>query len=312
MPESIEIPATDGYTLGGCQWRHARTAGPPPPVALINPATSVRSRYYARFAEYLHAQGWDVLTYDYRGIGESRRGSLRRFGADWIDWGEHDFEGVLRYAALNFPGQPVDVIGHSVGGFVIGLAPSAHRVRRIFTMGAQFAYWRDYQAEKRRAMFLKWHVLMPLLATLLGHVPAKRLGWMEDTPKGVALDWARMAPRFEDSVRRGVRTADGLPQALELARNFRTIGAPILAFGVEDDPYGTEAALDRLLRYYSASRRSHLRLSPRDVGLDAIGHFAFFHERFRDVLWPYALEWLRSAALPAGLPGRLKIMPPGY
>ena len=30
----------------------------------------------------------------------------------------------------------------------------------------------------------------------------------------------------------------------------------------------------------SASRRSHLRIAPRDVGLDAIGHFAFFHERF--------------------------------
>lgn len=311
MPESIEIPAADGYPLRGHQWRHARTAGLPPPVAIINPATSVRCRYYARFAEYLHTQGWDVLTYDYRGIGESRRGSLRRLRADWVDWGEHDFEGVLRYAALNFPGQPIDVIGHSVGGFVIGLAQSAQRVRRIFTMGAQFAYWRDYRAEKRPGMFLKWHVLMPALAMLLGHVPAKRLGWMEDTPKGVALDWARMGPRFEESVRRGALMADGLPQAAGLARNFRTIGAPILAFGTEDDPYGTEAALDRLLRYYSASRRSHLRIAPRDVGLDAIGHFAFFHERFRDVLWPYALEWLRNAALPAGSPGRLKIMPPG-
>ncbi|HET8703443.1 alpha/beta fold hydrolase [Castellaniella sp.] len=312
MPETIVIPAADGYPLGGCQWRHARTGSAPFPVAIINPATSVRGRYYSRFADYLHAQGWDVLTYDYRGIGESRRGPLRRLRADWIDWGTLDFEGVLRYAGLNFPEQPIDVIGHSVGGFIIGLAPSAQRVRRIFTMGAQFAYWRDYQAERRRSMFLKWHVLMPFLATLLGHVPAKRLGWMEDTPKGVALDWARMAPRFEDSVRRGVLTADGLPQAIELARNFRTIGAPILALGTEDDPFGTEAALDRLLKYYSASQRSHLRISPRDIGLESIGHFAFFHERFRDILWPYALEWLRNAALPAGAPGRLKIMPPGY
>lgn len=309
MPESIEIPAADGYPLGGHLWRHARAGGLPPPVAIINPATSVRCRYYARFAEYLHAQGWDVVTYDYRGIGESRRGSLRRFKADWVDWGLNDFEGVLRYTALDFPDQAIDVIGHSIGGFVIGLAPSAHRVRRIFTMGAQFAYWQDYQAEKRRGMFLKWHVLMPCLATLLGHVPAKRLGWMEDTPKGVALDWARMGPRFEDSVRKGVRTADGRPQAAELARNFGTVGAPILALGAEDDPYGTEAALDRLLRYYSASRRSHLRLSPGDIGQDSIGHFAFFHERFRDTLWPYALAWLRHAALPEGAAGRLKTLP---
>ena len=311
MPEALSIPAADGYPLGGFLWRRPQAAGAPAPVAIINPATSVRCRYYARFAEYLHGHGWDVLSYDYRGIGESRRGSLRRFQADWIDWGEHDFEGVLRYAMQRFPGQDIDVVGHSVGGFVIGLAPSAHRVRRIFTMGAQYAYWRDYQAEKRCGMFLKWHILMPLLARLLGHVPAKRLGWMEDTPKGVALDWARMTPRFEDSVRRGRFTETGQPQAPQLALNFRTISAPILALGAEDDPYGTEAALDRLLRYYTASRRSHLRLAPQDVGLDAIGHFAFFHERFRDILWPYALEWLRHAALPEKPAGRLKIMPAG-
>ncbi|MFA7578912.1 alpha/beta fold hydrolase [Castellaniella sp.] len=310
MPESIHIPASDGYPLGGFQWRNPISNLQP--VAIINCATSVRCRYYSRFAQYLHDHGWDVITYDYRGIGESHPGCLRRFRADWIDWGQHDFEGVLRYVSHNFPGQPIDVIGHSIGGFVIGLAESAHSVRRIFTMGAQFAYWRDYQPEKRPIMFLKWHILMPCLAVLLGHVPARRLGWMEDTPQGVALDWARMAARFEDSVRKGIRTAGGQSLALELARNFKTVSAPILALGVEDDPYGTEAALDRLLRYYSVSERLHLRLRPTDFGLDAIGHFAFFHDRFQDVLWPYALEWLRHARLPQGYPGRLKLMPPGY
>lgn len=309
MCEAISIPAADGYPLRGYQWQHPKSDGALPPVAIINPATSVRCRYYSRFADYLHAHGWDVVTYDYRGIGESRQGSLRHLRADWVDWGEHDFEGVLQYTARRFPDRKVDVVGHSIGGFVIGLAPSAHRVRRIFTMGAQFAYWRDYQSDKRAGMFLKWHVLMPFLAMLLGHVPAKRLGWMEDTPKGVALDWARMAPHFEKSVRRGVLTAEGRPQAAELARNFKAVRAPILALGIEDDPYGTEAALDRLLRYYSASQRSHLRINPQEVGLDTIGHFAFFHQRFRDVLWPVALAWLQQAKVPEGYPGRLKILP---
>jgi len=277
-------------------------------LAIINPATSVRCRYYFRFAEYLHEQGWDVLLYDYRGIGESRPESLAGFRADWIDWGQHDFEGVLRHAAHHYPGQPVDVVGHSAGGFVIGLAASARRLRRIFTMGAQYAYWRDYLPAKRSAMFLKWHVLMPFLALALGYVPAKRLGWMEDTPKGVALDWARMGPHFENSVRRGVQTAEGLPQALALARNFRNVNAPILALGTEDDPYGTEAALDRLLSYYSSSERRHLRLRPEDIGCKEIGHFAFFHERFKHTLWPYALEWLRTARLPQGFAGRLKTL----
>jgi predicted alpha/beta hydrolase len=123
MCEAISIPAADGYPLRGYQWQHSKSDGALPPVVIINPATSVRCRYYSRFADYLHAHGWDVVTYDYRGIGESRQGSLRHLRADWVDWGEHDFEGVLQYTARRFPDREVDVVGHSIGGFVIGLAP---------------------------------------------------------------------------------------------------------------------------------------------------------------------------------------------
>jgi predicted alpha/beta hydrolase len=307
MPEPIVVRAADGYALRGFAWRRPCDPRRPHPLVIINAATSVRCRYYARFADYLHGHGFDVVTYDYRGIGESRPPSLRRLRADWIDWGQHDFEGVLRHAAVEFPGQPVDVVAHSVGGFVIGLAASSHRIRRIFTMGAQFAYWRDYAPGARWRMRLRWHVAMPLLARLLGYVPAKRLAWMEDTPKGVALDWGRMGPRFEHSVRRG-RMIDGEPEAARLVRRFGTVHAPILALGIDDDPFGTVAAIDRLLGYYVGSERTHLRLAPAAAGQSEIGHFAFFHDRFRDSLWPIPLAWLRHGELSGQPPERVSRM----
>ena len=165
--QRITLRAADGVPLGGYVWRHADPdpAGPRP-VVVINAATSVRCRYYARFAAYLHQHGFDVLTYDYRGIGESRPASLRGFRASWMDWGEKDFEAVLGYVRHHFPGQPVDVVAHSIGGFVTGLAPSASGLRRIFTMGAQYAYWRDYAAGQRLRP-----ILMTSLAFTLGVVP---------------------------------------------------------------------------------------------------------------------------------------------
>ena len=51
---------------------------------------------------------------------------------------------------------------------------------------------RDYTPAQRWQMLGKWHVLMPLVTLVCGYFPGKRLGWMEDTPKGVALDWARI------------------------------------------------------------------------------------------------------------------------
>lgn len=282
--QRITLRAADGVALGGYVWRHPEPgpAGPRPAV-VINAATSVRCRYYARFAAYLHQHGLDVLTYDYRGIGESRPASLRGFEASWMDWGEKDFEAVLGYVDMQFPGQPVDVVAHSIGGFVTGLAPSARRLRRIFTMGAQYAYWRDYAAGQRLRMLAKWHVFMPLLAACFGYFPGRRLGWLEDTPRGVVRDWSLMGPRFE-----------GRGGAEHRVAAMAAVTAPILALSVTDDEFGTEAAIGRLLAYFTGSARTHLRLAPASLGLEAIGHFAFFHERFRDSLWPIALGWLTS------------------
>jgi predicted alpha/beta hydrolase len=196
--EPVEITASDGFDLRGRCWRHP-APDPKRPVVVINAATSVRSRYYHRFASRLFEHGFEVIAYDYRGIGDSRPPSLWGFEASWLDWGSLDFEAVLRYAAKEFPSHPLHVVAHSVGGFLVGLASSNVAIQRIFTVGAQYAYWRDYAAPLRLRMLLKWHLLMPLLTVPLGYFPGKKLGWLEDTPGGVVRDWAFSRERFEDT-----------------------------------------------------------------------------------------------------------------
>lgn len=301
-PMPVRMDAADArVTLGGLLWRHGgmRTR----PVVVIAPATSVACRYYTRFADDLFAHGFDVLAFDYRGIGLSRPAVMRGFSADWVDWGESDLEAALRHAARLFPDRPVHVVAHSIGGFAVGLAPSNGTIGRVLTVGAQFAHWRDYAVSRRRAMFAKWHLLMPALTAIFGYLPARRLGWMEDTPAGVVRDWSTMRPRFEDSIGRS-RVRENW-QAAALAARFRQVTAPILAVGIEDDPFGTVAAVDRLLAYFTASERMHLRIAPADIAHESIGHFAFFHDRFRDTLWPLARAWLATGTLPMHPPGRV-------
>ncbi len=48
---------------------------------IINPATGVAARYYHYYARFLAEHGFDVLTYDYRGIGLSRPERLRAAAA---------------------------------------------------------------------------------------------------------------------------------------------------------------------------------------------------------------------------------------
>jgi predicted alpha/beta hydrolase len=305
-PEPIALGAADGYPIRGFVWRHraAPADGAPRPVAIVNAATSVRCRYYFRFAEYLHRHGYDAIVYDYRGIGESRPAQLGRLDVTWLDWGERDFEAVLRYARQAFPAQPIDVVAHSIGGFVVGLAPSNPLIRRVFTMGAQYAHWRDYARRHRLSMLWKWHVVMPAVAALVGYFPAKRLGWMEDTPRGVVLSWSRSRPDFEDTYRRQPIARDAAYRHA-LAHRFAALRAPLLAVSVSDDAFGTVPATERLLRYFRGSRVVHWRIAPDAIGVDAIGHFAFFHSRFERTLWPIALHWLKTGEVAPGAPGRL-------
>ena len=301
-PQALSVRAADGYRLGGLAWRNGAGCAADRPVVIINAATSVRCNYYARFAQFLFEQGFDVIAYDYRGIGLSRPRSLRHFEASWIEWGRLDFEAMLQYARRAFPGQAIDVVAHSIGGFLIGFAPSNRSIRRIVTMGAQHAYWRDYAPQARYKMLAKWHVFMPALTALLGYFPGQWLGWLEDTPRGVVLDWSRAGERFTGARRHG-RARHG--DAAAVLQHFSTVTAPTLAISVTDDEFGTVAAIERALAYFPHSPATHLRIAPASVGQPRLGHFAFFNACHENTLWRIALEWLRHGRCPADVPGTI-------
>lgn len=295
--QAFKEQAADGYALGGLTWRHP-TQDITRPVVIINAATSVRCRHYSRFADYLFANGFDVITYDYRGIGESRPLSLRQLQASWSDWGALDFEAMLKRAEREFPGQPIDVVGHSFGGCAAGLGASGSVIRHLVTVGAQFAYWRDYAPAHQWRMFGKWHVAMPLLTILCGYFPGRRLGWLEDTPAGVVRDWSTPTARYE------TRPSGRLIHAASGGLPFANVSAKILAISLTDDPYGTIAAIERLLAYFINSTNTHLRIAPEDIGEQEVGHFAFFRSAYQATLWPIALTWLQNGKLAPGTPGQ--------
>ncbi|WP_265947183.1 serine aminopeptidase domain-containing protein [Dechloromonas sp. A34] len=284
-PQALVLVAADGYRLAAHLWP---SVGPTEAVVVINPATAVKAEYYHRYAAFLAEHGMAVLTYDYRGIGASRQGSLRRWRQiTKLDWGRYDCDAALRQAQRFFPGRPLRVVGHSIGGLLLGLAPAAGRVERALTVGAQYAYWRDYGPGKA-LMWLRWHLLMPALTALCGYFPARRLGWHEDLPAGAAYEWARRPASLEQAYRHQRLAGD------DPLRHFPEMRGELLAIGLHDDPFGTPAALHRLLAYYRNAPRQHVRISPDSIGSPAIGHFGYFNSRFRDTLWQESLAWLRD------------------
>jgi len=287
LSKPVEIACRDGLSLHGHLWESASPdkAG----RVVINPATGVPARFYHRYARFLAAHGFDALTYDYRGIGLSRPETLRGCGYRWRDWGALDFDAAVRFLGARGDG-PLLVVGHSIGGFLPGLADSDTRVTRMLTVGAQFAWWGDYARSQRLKLFWKWHLAMPVLTALCGYFPGRRLGWLEDLPAGVANEWSFRGPRFERSHPRASR-------AVVLAR-MRAFSAPILAVTVSDDDLGTLAAARRTLHYYAGAERTLVHISPADCGRDAIGHFNLFHDMHASGFWLDTILWLRDGINP--------------
>lgn len=287
-PEPLTITCADGVAISGHFWR---PAGPTLAVVIVNSATGVLSSYYHRYAAFLADHGLSALTYDYRGIGASRPQRLRGCGHRWSDWGEFDFAAVLDEAGRREPGRPILVVGHSIGGFLPGMAPNADRIDRMVTVGAQFAWWGDYAPESRVSFLLKWHLAVPVLTSVFGYFPGRWLGWLEDLPAGVALEWAFRRRHAEANVRRELRP--------RMRERFARVTAPITAISVSDDPFGTARAVSRALDYYVGAPRQLVELRPSDLRVDSIGHFGLFHDRHQ-AFWRRTLDWLWIGGSHAG------------
>lgn len=285
---AVTIVCRDGTMLGGHLWRPP--SGQHCGAVIINGATAVLADYYHYYARFLADHGFVALTYDYRGIGASRPERLRGCGYRWRDWGEQDFEAALRFMQEKAPHEPLLVVGHSIGGYLPGLAQSAPAIRRMLTIGAQYAYWRDYAPALRARMFFKWHVLMPIVTAAVGYFPGRRLGWLEDMPAGVANEWSFRGARMENSHPRASRE--------DVLRRFAAMRADIVAISMGDDEFGTIPAVRRTLAYYSNARICEAGLTPADYGFDQIGHFGLFHARHKTGFWRETLSWLRDGVNP--------------
>ena len=74
-------------TVGGSiAIRRFPAASEPWATLVVAGAMGVRQDFYEPYARFLAANGIHTLTFDYRGMGFSRRGGLRGFDIDVSGW----------------------------------------------------------------------------------------------------------------------------------------------------------------------------------------------------------------------------------
>jgi predicted alpha/beta hydrolase len=294
VAEGIATPTTiaalDGYELAADVWSPSGSLRPALTV-VINSAMGVARRYYRPFASHLAARGMAVVTYDYRGIGDSAPPRLRGFPARARDWGQLDFGGVLAWIRGAQPSSETAVVGHSIGGQLLALASDARQIRRAVLVAAQAGSWRHWPGWSRAGMAALWYGVIPALSSVAGRLPMSWFGLGEDVPAGVAREWAAWG-RAPDSLfdpRHG----------LDLSGHDR-LAIPLRMYSFADDGYAPRPSVEALLRHYPAARIEHLRWVPAEHDGRAVGHFGFFRPGVVPELWKEVADWLTAPAPDQG------------
>lgn len=244
-------------------------------AVLIVPAMGVPQSYYAPFASWLASEGFHVATFDYRGMGKSRRGPLRAVDADIITWAEQDTTAVLRALEARAAGLPITWIGHSLGGQIVPFVRDRGAVEKIITIATGSGYWRENAPALKRKVWLLWWGAVPLTTPLFGYFPGKKLGMVGDLPRGVITQWRKWCLQPEYAV------GDGE----DIRARFAAVTTPITAFSFTDDDMMSAANTDSIHGFYTGAPRTMRRLAPGEVGVPKIGHFGFFRDEMRGPLW---------------------------
>ncbi|NBW00652.1 MAG: alpha/beta fold hydrolase [Betaproteobacteria bacterium] len=281
MTKQLAIVASDNFRLQAIQYP---AAGGLKGRLIIAGATGVPQGFYSRLARFAAAQGVEVWTIDYRGVGLSRPASLRGFRVDYLDWARLDLAALLDHVCAQGNG-PIWMIGHSYGGHALGLIPNNDRVQRFATF-ATGAGWHGWMPPLERfRVLLLWNILGPILVYAKGYLAWSMFGMGEDLPRDVFFQWRRWCrfPRyfFDDAELPG------------LAGQFAQVQIPIRAINATDDKWAPPASRDAFMSAYCNARLESITVKPRELGVPTIGHMGYFRPHC-EALWQQTLDWLQT------------------
>jgi predicted alpha/beta hydrolase len=284
--ETLSLDSNDGVALAARLYpcSSAMTQG----AVLIGGAMGVRQDYYAPFAQWLATQGFAVMSFDYRGMGDSRTPaqtkSLRGFDADLFSWAR-DYDSAIDALRARAPNLPLYLIGHSLGAQLPGLLRNRAHIDGLLSVAAGSGYWRDNAPQLKRTVLYFWHALVPVATRLFGYFPGKRLRKVGDLPRGVVLQWRRwcLDPRYHVGA-----------EGTVVREQFEQVRFPVVALSITDDELMTERGTQVLVDCYANAPRRVERIAPADVHARRIGHFGFFRDQFQSSLWARSVALLQG------------------
>lgn len=245
-------------------------------VVIIAGAMGVSQRAYEKFARFLTQQGHSAITFDYFGTGLSLQTPIKECDADVRSWGEQDCEAIIEFAQQKYPEVPLQWIGHSVGGQLLGIIRNTNKLSNAITVAAGTGYWRYNAPKTRRVVWLMWYLVAPLSIALCGYFPGKKLKIVGDLPANVMWQWRRWCLNKD--------YASGV-EGPEIRQRYADIKIPITSISFSDDDMLSPKNINALHQFFDQKYVSMVRIDPKEIGEKSIGHLGWSRDKYKISLW---------------------------
>lgn len=180
--------------------RGQRVARPRALIVLL-PALGVPADRYRAFGEALAAADIGTLTAELPGTGASHPRPSRSADYGYRDLVARYLPALVALARERFPGLPVIVAGHSIGGQVAVLAARHGYVRAdgLLTLAAGHIHFRRWSGSAALQVYGA-AVAATSLSALLGYLPGQHVGFGGPQARTLMCEWSRVirSGRFPD------------------------------------------------------------------------------------------------------------------
>ncbi|RUO79546.1 alpha/beta hydrolase [Pseudidiomarina taiwanensis] len=248
----------------------------PKKTLILGPALGVPQRFYQTFCGWLVSAGYQVVSFDYYGIGDSRHGSLRRQDTGVLQWGELDAQAVIDWTERHCQSSKLVWFAHSVSGQLFGFIPRTDAIAEVITIATGSGYWRENTPALKPKAWVLWNILVPVLVPLFGYFPGQRVGIVGDIPKTAMWQWRRWC-LHQDYIL-GVEDD-------HIRARFAAVKQPLQSVHIADDEMLTERNVAQVHDFYVNAKQQRMIYHAQQFGLERLGHFDIFRQSKTGKVW---------------------------
>ncbi len=210
---------------------------------IINNGARVLQNKYFDFASYLSKNQINVVTYDYRDMISTEK-DFPEIQGSILQWAKRDMGNVMGHILEKDPAANIFILGHSLGGQIIGLSEWSTKAKGIVLVATQTGYYRYWKFPFNIINYSLWYFLIPHFVRVYGYFPGRKQKGTENMPKTPALEWAKwcQSPKY---------LFDHIPREDQY---FEKITCPLLSISFDNDIYATRASVDWFTAKYSSAQ----------------------------------------------------------